>query len=125
VLISFLRNRQGVRREFPLYERRIDVATIDSETNELWTIEAKTSNWKKAISQAIVNLAAGERSYIAIYADNAHRVSDQLLEEHGIGLIAVGTSWGDVEIVKQARLSAFTNKIALGRIKAAILNGSI
>ena len=120
VLVSHLREQHATGREIGHYERRIDVATIRSDTNELWAIEAKTANWSRALAQAIVNLAAAERSYIALYSKHAHRVPLGILDEHGVGLIAVGTRWGDVEILRDAARSPYTNHLATDRIRLQI-----
>ena len=120
VLVCHLREQHATGREIGHYERRIDVATIRSDTNELWAIEAKTTDWSRALSQAIVNMAAAERSYIAIYSKHTHRVPLGLLDEHGVGLIAVGTRWGDVEILRDAARSPYTNHLATDRIRLQI-----
>jgi hypothetical protein len=120
VLVCHLREQHATGREIEHYEKRIDVATIRSDTNELWAIEAKTANWSRALAQAIVNLAAAERSYIAIYSKHAHRVPLGILDEHGVGLIAVGTRWGDVEILRDAARSPYTNYLARDRIRLQI-----
>lgn len=120
VLVSHLRQECDIRREVKHYEKRIDVAAVCLKTDELWAIEAKTSNWMKAVSQAIVNLAAADRSFVAIYTKNVHRVAASLLERHGIGLIAVGTKWGDVRMIRQASISPFTNRLVTNRIRAGI-----
>jgi hypothetical protein len=120
VLVCHLREQHATGREIEHYEKRIDVATIRSDTNELWAIEAKIANWSRALAQAIVNLAAAERSYIAIYSKHAHRVPLGILDEHGVGLIAVGTRWGDVEILRDAARSPYTNYLATDRIRLQI-----
>ncbi len=120
VLVCHLREQHATGREIGHYERRIDVATIRSDTNELWAIEAKTTDWSRALSQAIVNMAAAERSYIALYTKHAHRVPLGILDEHGVGLIAVGTRWGDVEILWNAARSPYTNHLATDRIRLQI-----
>ncbi len=120
VLSAWLREDHAVAREVRHYEKRIDLATICHKSNELWAIEAKTTNWSRAISQAIVNLAAAERSYIAIYSGYIHRVPADVLEKNGIGLIAVGTQWGDVEIIREAQPSPFVNELAKSRIRAIL-----
>lgn len=120
VLVCHLREQHATGREIGHYERRIDVATIRSDTNEVWAIEAKTRDWSRAMSQAIVNLAAVERSYIALYSRHAHRVPLGVLDEHGVGLIAVGTKWGDVEILRNAARSPYTNRLAEDRIRLQI-----
>lgn len=115
-----LREQHATGREIEHYEKRIDVVTIRSDTNEVWAIEAKTANWPRALAQAIVNLAAAERSYIALYSGHAHRVPLATLDEHGVGLIGVGTKWGDVAILRDAPRSPYTNRLATERIRSQI-----
>lgn len=121
VLVSHLRKDQTVAREVPHYEKRIDVVTVDPRSGRVCAIEAKTAAWERAIGQAVVNLTAAEASYIAIYARYAHRVSHQLLEDHGIGLIAVGTGWGDVEVIVEARESPYQNKLLVDQLRRDLL----
>lgn len=122
VLVWYLRS-QGiwmVRREVRHYERRIDVVAVRSDTSEVWAIEAKVSAWRKAMSQAIVNLPTADRSYIAMYSKHAHRIPPDLLAKNGIGLISVGTEWGDVEVLRKAPLSPYRNKLAVDRIRLLV-----
>lgn len=119
--MSFLRRRNYVERGLRHYEKTIDIVAVCLESGELTAIEAKTKNWRRAMEQAIVNLAAVERSYIAIYSDFAHRVSLEELDRHGIGLISVGSQWDDVEVVKEAVLSPFVNLLMNKRIKDKLL----
>lgn len=121
VLVSFLQPRNYVERGLRHYEKTIDVVAVCLESGELSAIEAKTKNWRRAVEQAIVNLAAAERSYIAIYSNFAHRVSLEELDRHGIGLISVGSRWGDVEVMKEADLSPFVNLLMNKRIKDKLL----
>lgn len=123
VLVSSLRRSHHVGREVRHYEKRIDVVALCAQSDELWSIEAKVDNWAKALQQAVVNLAATERSYIAIYAKHAHRVPREILERFGIGLIAVGTKWGEVEILVTAPTSPFVNRLASHRIRRVVLKG--
>lgn len=120
VLVQHLRKTHRFERELPVYERWVDLATVCPETDELWTIEAKISDWGRALAQAIVNLAAGERSYIAIHSKHVHCVEEGMLEQYGIGLISVGTKWDDVTVVRAARKSEFVNHLVAGRLKHRI-----
>ena len=120
VLVSHFRRQFAIQREVKFYEKRIDIAAICHDTDELWAIEAKTEKWTHAVGQAIVNLAAADRSFVALYSGNIHRVSLDLLDRHGIGLISVGTRWGDVQIIKHPLISRFTNRLASHRIRADI-----
>ena len=120
VLVSYLRRDGVVEREVKHYERRIDVATVPFDTDEVWAIEAKTADWSRAMSQAVVNLAASQRSYIAIYSKHVHRVRMDVLDRYAIGLISVGTKWGDVAVLKEAPRSPYTNPVATARIREAV-----
>ena len=120
VLVSYLRGHQPVAREVAHYERRIDVATMCKNSAELWAIEAKTNDWSRALSQAVVNLAVAERSFIAIHSVNVHRVRRDDLKARGVGLISVGTKWGEVEILVDAPRSPFVNSLAAERVRAKV-----
>lgn len=120
VLIRFLKTSHKVARELPHYEKRIDVAAVSLSSGELLSVEAKVENWPKAISQAMVNLSASHKSYIAIYSKYAHRVPEDLLMERGIGLISVGTKWDDVEILIEAQESPFRNGLVVERLTLAV-----
>jgi hypothetical protein len=123
ILVAHFRTHHHTRREVPHYEKRIDVVAIFADTDELWAIEVKVSAWARAISQAVVNLAASERSYVAIDANNVHRVPLAALDAHGIGLISVGRKWGEVKIVHEARPSPFTNRLVVERLRHHVSKG--
>jgi hypothetical protein len=110
VLVSDLRIHYAVKREVSHYEKRIDVVAYCPIVQELTAIEAKSRDWQRALQQAMLNLTATDYSYIAIWSESAHRVCLGLLDEFGIGLIVVGTSWGSVDRVVEARRSRFTNR---------------
>jgi hypothetical protein len=123
VLVAHLRKSYVVGREVPHYEKRIDVAITIEGTGELWAIEAKTTKWAKAIAQAVVNLAAADRSYVAMYAPAVKNVPPLLLKQYGLGLISVGTRWDDVQIVLEAPRSPYCNPLARNRLCAHITEG--
>lgn len=123
VLTHYLRKtHRGVAREVIHYEKRIDLAAVNPQSDELWAIEAKTKNWNEAVAQAIVNLAVAHRSYVAIYAENAHRVPSDILDEYGLGLISVGTSWEDVKVLREATPSPYQNRLTANRMIAELTN---
>ncbi len=121
VLISYLRDDSYVARQVRHYEKTIDIVAMALDGDELCAVEVKTENWKKAFQQAFVNLAVADRSYVAMYSKYAHRVDTEILREYGIGLYSVGSAWGDVELLKEAALSCYTNRITNQRIKEQIL----
>ena len=120
VLVSYLRAHYVVAREVKHYEKRIDVASIPITGGAVSTYEAKVADWSRALSQAIVNLAAGDRAYIAMYSKNVHRVRLDSLHEYGIGLISVGSKWGEVEEILAAKPSPYLNRFASMRIREQI-----
>ena len=120
VLVSDLRKRCLVAREVKHYEKRIDVAALPFLCDDLVTYEAKIADWTRALSQAIVNLAAGERAYIAMYKKNIHRVPMETLVAYGIGLVSVGSKWGEVEEILEAKSSPYLNRLASQRIRQQI-----
>ena len=121
VLISYLRDDSYVARQVRHYEKTIDIVAMALDGDELCAVEAKTENWKKAFQQAFVNLSVADRSYVAMYSKYAHRVDTEILREYGIGLYSVGSAWGEVELLKEADLSRYTNRITNQRIKEQIL----
>lgn len=121
VLVAHFREATAVAREVTHYEKRIDVVSVHRESGEVWAIEAKTAAWPRAIGQAIVNLSASERSYVAIYSKHAHRVSREVLAEHGLGLIAVGTKWGEVDVLVEAPESRYQNRLLVDRLRQHLL----
>jgi hypothetical protein len=117
VLVAHMRRDHDVRREVAHYEKKIDVVALAQNGERLSAIEAKTSDWQKACQQAMLNLTAAEFCYIAIWSKCVHRVDLHRLREFGIGLIAVGTSWGDVEVLEDAQPSEYLNRLARERIR--------
>jgi hypothetical protein len=78
-----------VGREIPTHGRaRADLAVVID--GELTAIEAKITNWGRAIAQAVLNRFWADRSYIAL---QVRQVSDSVLasaRKYGVGVIAVG-----------------------------------
>ena len=116
VLVCHLRKSHSLAREVRHYEKRIDIVATGNGENEMLGFEVKVRDWNRALGQAVVNLAVVDRSYIAIAKNYSHLVQIQVLKELGIGLLVVGTRWGDVETVLPATPSPYVNKIAQSRL---------
>ena len=72
---------------------------------EITTIEAKVTNWKKAVDQANRNRIFAHRSYIALPSSVAHRIRlEPTFHQFGLGLIAV-TDDDKVTVLRRARRS--------------------
>lgn len=103
-------------REVPFYEKRIDLLVLPHRGSELISIEAKVDDWRRAYGQAIVNLAAADFSYIALWERRLGSIDKEALIAMGIGLISVGASWDSVAILIKAKRS----KLASNEIKALL-----
>jgi hypothetical protein len=70
---------------------------------EIVTIEAKVSNWQKAVEQANRNRIFAHSSFVALPERVAHRVkSEEIFRKLGIGLLSVNEHH-EVEMVRRAR----------------------
>ncbi|WP_415907011.1 hypothetical protein [Oleiharenicola sp. Vm1] len=103
-------------QQCPVYERRVDVLALSGA--ELWAIEAKLSDWRRAVQQAFINLPASDRSFIAIWEPNVGRVDLAVLDHYSVGLISVGTSPATCAIVHMPSESPHRNSIMIDRLKA-------
>jgi ribosomal protein S18 len=65
-------------------------------TDEFVSIEAKLSDWKSGIYQAVRYKAFSNSSYLAISEEYLNRVDRVMLRENGIGLIAVSDTGASV-----------------------------
>ena len=86
-VLAGLLERDGwlVSRQVHLGAKRVDiVATTD---RQLWAIEVKLRDWRRAMGQAFVNAAYVDNSYIALPANERRRLDGETLRQLGIGLI--------------------------------------
>jgi len=125
VLVCHMRTSSTVKREVRHYEKRIDIVTYCSSDQYLASIEAKCTDWSKALQQAILNLTAVEYSYIAIWEPCVHRVDHKVLDEFGIGLLSVGTKWGDVEKLLDAKRSILINRYVRKAMLQQFISGEV
>lgn len=91
---SFVR-RKGFtlqRGEMPFFEYRIDIYGYSQVARSTIAVELKLTNWKRALEQALVYQLCSDYVYIAVPFSTAENVSKATLEEHGIGLIGVGSN---------------------------------
>ncbi|MFO1046052.1 MAG: hypothetical protein U0941_30100 [Planctomycetaceae bacterium] len=70
---------------------------------EVVAIEAKVSNWKSALQQAIRNCIFSHKSFVALPSVIAERVADSKgFALHGVGILSVSTT-GEVTVFREAR----------------------
>lgn len=82
---------------YPIFASRIEVDVLgyNIEKNEIVSVEVKTGYFKRALSQASLRLWFSDYVYLAFpvkYAYHIHRRKRRLLEELGLGLLAIDGS---------------------------------
>lgn len=93
--------RYTVFEEVPLISRMVDVVGWLESSDELILIEAKVSNWRRALEQASIYLLCGDYVYIAMARQYVQRVDQDQLEHLGIGLLSVNANV--VEVIEPRR----------------------
>jgi len=105
--------------EVPLYRSKIDLVTINSTNKEVVAIEAKISNWYRALQQATSYTMCANKVYLAIWHEFAHRVNTDVLDRYNIGLLSVN---GFVEEIHKPKKSTEVDKNLISEIRNSILN---
>jgi len=105
------------KSEVPFGLKRIDLV-FKSRTNgaQLFTVELKIKDWRRAIWQAVHNRQVATFSYVALPQRYASSVDVSLLSELYLGLIAVEPNVA--KIVVPARKSRYVNKRLANEIAA-------
>jgi hypothetical protein len=80
------------QEELPFYEYRVDLYGVSGLNKQTIAIELKLYKWQRAFEQAILYQLCADHVYIAMPVSSIERVDTNLLENHGIGLLAVGRS---------------------------------
>lgn len=94
-------------REFPLLHRRVDLIGFRKSDNYVIMVEAKMSNWIRAVEQARVCVLVADDVYIAVPETIAHRVDTSELKRFGIGLMVLN---GSVKIQIQSTSKLLNNE---------------
>src|SRR5258708_1081848 len=83
-------------KRFPqvaLGRKKIDLLCVPKQARKgSVAVELKLENWPRALWQALNNFQVAEQSYVAVWHEYVHRVERHLslLDQYGVGLIAVG-----------------------------------
>jgi len=100
--VSKLKDFPSIRvcREVPILGRSADLAYVHN--GELFTVEFKIGDWRRALAQARDHLLGSDYSYICM---PERRVSDQMqveLTEMGVGLVFYreDANWPFAEVIK-------------------------
>lgn len=107
--------------DVPLYRSKIDLVSINPKNKEVTAIEAKVSNWYRAIQQATSYTMCANKVYLALWHEYAHRVNTEFLDRYGIGLLSVN---GTVDEIHPAKKSKDVDKHLLDKIRNTVLNNN-
>lgn len=87
--------RRGFTRqttELQFYEQKIDVYGYSSREDLTVAVELKLEKWPRAVEQGLLYQLCADLVYLAMPAASVPRVPEELLSQHGLGLISVSDS---------------------------------
>ena len=76
--------------EVPFYEQRIDLYAYSRERDTTMAVELKVGRWRRAVEQALLYQLCADLVVIGMPAETTGNADRSVLEEHGLGLIAIG-----------------------------------
>jgi hypothetical protein len=86
-----------VSRQVPLGAKRVDI--VATRRNKTMSIELKLRDWRRAISQAYLNAAYFDATFVALPRNPRRRLNGSLFRELHIRLIEFDTDgWNEVVI---------------------------
>lgn len=103
LVLKFTAESHKIFKEVQLFERYIDLVTINSE-NKLFAIEAKISSMSQAFKQAKRYQIIADSVFVAVRKNSSNSKAFELSNETGIGLILIEKESDGtyiVEIVKE------------------------
>ena len=88
-IVKVLRSRgYRVATEVANFNRSADIAAIDPDGN-VWVIECKVSNIKKAVEQLRTHKLSADRVCIGTFYRNTKKITLETIRKAGVGLIYV------------------------------------
>lgn len=91
------------KTEVPLFRSKIDLVTINPKNNKVIAIEAKVSNWYRALQQATSYTMCANKVYVALWHKYQHRVDPEIFRRYGIGLLSVDETIDEVIPPKESK----------------------
>jgi hypothetical protein len=93
----FERQFKSFARQVPIYNRLIDAVAVDWDDN-VFGIEFKLKNWRRAIAQCKANINALDFAYICVPKSGFLPQLRTLAMENGIGLFVFDAETNEVEV---------------------------
>jgi len=91
--------------EYRIIGKRIDLLCVCRKNHKVVAIELKLRDWKGGLRQCIQNASFSNQAYLAMWHTHLDNVPEDLLSNHGIGLITVNDK--GVAVVLEARKRQF------------------
>jgi hypothetical protein len=102
---SYVRRRSFrlLRAEMPFYEHRIDLYAFSRRDKATIAVELKLTKWRRALEQALLYQLCADFVFIAVPESTARRVDRSLVEDVGVGVIAVGDTGRCSTVIESQR----------------------
>ena len=98
--------------------REIDIIAFEPTTLVTISIEVKLRDWKKVVSQSIINEKYSHFNYIAVPSNISEKIPESLIKNAGLGMIIwnqIGNST-DLQVKHQPKKSRRINRVFKRRI---------
>jgi hypothetical protein len=96
--------------ELRFFDRLLDVYGISGlRTRRTYAVELKLTRWRDALQQAVIYQLCADYVYVALPAAIVARVDFNQFKAAGVGLLAVHTDSGDVDVILKAARSPLKN----------------
>ena len=89
--------------ELPFFEYSIDVFGYSASTSTTIAVELKLAKWKRAVEQALLYQLGVDFSVIALPQHVIMRIDIGVLNQHGIGLIAIQDDGEGIQVLAPRR----------------------
>ena len=105
---AYIRNLEFSEQltELQFYEHRIDLYCFSPLKNLTAAIELKLEKWQRAYNQALLYQLCADLVFIALPFETTQHVNTEILDEYGIGLLAVDNNSRCINILpaKQSKV---------------------
>jgi len=103
-----------VRREVPVGPKRIDLVALNPRSRQVTAVEAKVEDWRAGLRQAMIYRICADLVYVAVDDRFINRLDFDLLQQYGIGSIAVN---GSAQVIRRAKPSTIIHRSLLERVR--------
>lgn len=120
-ILRLFKKHPHVFVEVPYKGKRIDLVFSTNKLKNLYAVEVKTVNWRRAIKQAALNQLFAQLSFVALPSSLVRRLTEpqrQIFRRHHVGLISVDNDKAVIEV--EALRNGYLNLAHYRTVKAAL-----